>query len=274
MTAYLSFEWLKLTIRWMPRIIIVLMLGLTVIIFWGQATHGRDQGNLALPRGWLSSLILSSFFAPFFWPVLGGSWAGNEYGWGTIRMVLTRRPYRAQQALAAFLVLLVAVGLALVLVLVTGTAGGLLVSLFTGNDLFTSGALDAGFLGVLVQSFLAAWYVAAFYLLLAYAAATIFRSAAVGIGIGIGATLAQVVVRGIFFELGGTWRTISDHFPILYISALVRRVAAPGFGPGSNMGTIDPSTPGAAESLLAIAILMAVLLAITLVAVQRRDITA
>src|SRR5258708_2674747 len=120
MIAYMSFEWLKLTKRWMPRIILFLMVCLTVLAFWGQGSRVGNQGDLFLPRGWLAALIYASFFAPFFWPVLGGSWAGNEYGWGTIRMILTRRPYRIQHALGALSILLVAVALALVAMLVVG----------------------------------------------------------------------------------------------------------------------------------------------------------
>ena len=82
MIAYASFEWLKFSKRWMPRVIVLLSLALIVLAFWGQSTHteGGDLPNLFLPRGWLAALTFCSFFAPFFWPVLGGSWAGNEYG--------------------------------------------------------------------------------------------------------------------------------------------------------------------------------------------------
>src|SRR5947209_18679597 len=97
MTAYLSFEWLKFSKRWMPRIILLLLLALLVFGFWGQGTRVEDQVNLVMPRAWLAALVFSGFFAPFFWPVLGGSWAGNEYGWGTIRTRLTRRLYRVEQ---------------------------------------------------------------------------------------------------------------------------------------------------------------------------------
>ena len=114
MSAYLSFEWLKLSKRWMPRVILALVLALLIIFFWGQSTRLEDRPDLVLPRGWLTAMIFFSFAAPFFWPVLGGSWAGNEYGWGTIRTILTRRPYRMEHVLAALAILLAGLLVAIV----------------------------------------------------------------------------------------------------------------------------------------------------------------
>src|SRR5579875_3858720 len=171
MTAYLSFEWLKFSKRWMPRVIVVLLLGLTAVAFWGQASRAGALGNLLLPRGWLAALTFCTYFAPFFWPVLGGSWAGNEYGWGTMRTILTRRPHRITHVLAALAVLLAGVALAIVAMLVMGTVAGLLVAAFTHHALFTAGVWNSAFLGLLLKGAVTAWYVSAFYLVLAYAAA-------------------------------------------------------------------------------------------------------
>src|SRR6185312_7624773 len=143
----------------------------TILAFWGQATRGTGRPDLFLPRGWLAALSFCSFFAPFFWPVLGGSWAGNEYGWGTIRAILTRRPNRITHILAALAVLLVALAIALAAILLVATVAALIVAVATGNDAFTSGVWSGTFASTLVKGFLTAWYVSGFYLLLAYAAA-------------------------------------------------------------------------------------------------------
>jgi hypothetical protein len=273
MTAYLSFEWLKLTKRWMPRIIVVLLLGLDVVFFWGQGTRPEDLPNLVLPRAWLITLVVAAFFAPFFWPVLGGSWAGNEYGWGTVRMFLTRRPYRVRHVFATLAILLLGIGAALVAVMLVGTAAGLVVAALTKTSSFPAGVFDATFVLTVLKSFLAAWYVSAFYLILAYAAATIFRSAAVGIGIGIGSTLAEFVMRGIFFELGGTWRDIANHFPVMYTNDLARLVAAPALAPGTGLAQVDPQVPDGLQSILVLGGYIVLLIVITILAL-RRDVTA
>jgi len=143
---------------------------------------------------------------------------------------------------------------------------------FTSTEL--RGVLDGTFLATFLKGFLAAWYVSAFYLVLAYTAAVVFRSAAVGIGIGIGANLAQIILTGIFFNLGGVWKTVAQHFPFLYSRDLITQVVHGAMVPGTNLASVDPSDPSAGTSLLALATYAAVFLAITLAAVRTRDVTA
>lgn len=274
MNAYISFEWLKLSKRWMPRVILLMLLALTVLAFWGQSTRLEGRGNLLLPRGWLAALTFCSFFAPFFWPVIGGSWAGNEYGWGTIRSILTRRPARATQALAGLAVLVVGILLALIAILIVATVASVLVASFTGNASWTSNLFDGSFVVTMFKGLLTAWYVSSFYLLLAYAAATVARSAAVGIGFGIGSTLAEIVLRELFSSLGGVWDTVSAHFPFLYSQDMIARVVGSHLIPGTNLARVSPSTPSAGQSLIALAIYAAVLLAVLVGAVRTRDVTA
>lgn len=274
MTGYLSFEWFKLSRRWMPRIILVMLLGLTVLAFWGEGTRHAGPGNLLLPRGWLAALTFCSFFGPFFWPVIGGSWAGNEYGWGTIRSILTRRPERMTQALVSLAVLLVGVMMALVAIMVVATAASIIVALATGNGAWTSGLFGGAFLGTMLKGLVTAWLVSSFYLLLAYSAAIVSRSAAVGIAFGIGSTLAELVLTGIFSSLGGVWNTVAQHFPFIYSREMITRVVGSGLIPGTNLASVEPGTPSAGASLVAIAIYSAVLLAAMLIAVRVRDVTA
>ncbi len=274
MTATLSFEWLKLSKRWMPRIIAALVIALTIVAFWGYGTRAAGRANLFMPRGPLAALTFSAFFAPFFWPVLGGSWAGNEYGWGTIRTILTRRPERIEHLLGALAVLLFGTALATLAVVVVGGIAGDVVAALTGNTLFVSGVFSASFLAILLKGFLAAWFVSSFYLVLAYAAATIFRSAAVGIGVGIGVTLAQFVLLGIFQSLGGFWQTMAHHFPIEYSTSMITRVVGSGLIPGSGLAATSPTDPSATGSLIALSIYGGIALLLALLAVRTRDVTA
>ncbi|HWE64025.1 MAG TPA: hypothetical protein VHB98_20105 [Chloroflexota bacterium] len=274
MTAYLSFEWLKFSKRWMPRIIVALLIGLIIVGFWGQATRVMGRGNLFLPRGWLAALSFSAFFAPFFWPVLGGSWAGNEYGWGTIRAVLTRRPNRIEHVMAALLVLIGGTAVGILAILAAGTVGGILASAVTGNSVWVSGLLSGTFLSDLAKGFLTAWYVSAFYLVLAYTMATIFRSAVVGVAVGVGGTLAQYILQKIFNDLGGVWTNIANHFPVVYTQDMITRVVGGELIPGSNLASVGPNAPSAGQSVLALAIYGAIALALMLVAVRVRDVTA
>lgn len=274
MIRIISMEWLKLTRRWMPRILVLMVAGLTTVAFWGEATRTAERMNLLMPRGWLAALTFCSFFAAFFWPVLGGSWAGNEYGWGTIRTILTRRPYRIEQVIGALVTLFIGLAVALIVLLVVASIAGIVIAVLTGNHIWVSGLMSGSFAALVVKGFLVAWYVSAFYLVLAYATATIFRSAAVGIGFGIGATFAQVVLFRIFFDLGGVWKTIAQHFPFEYSNNLITEVVHGGLVAGTGLASVGPDTPSVTDSFTWLTLYAVILLAITFYAVRVRDVTA
>lgn len=274
MIGLMRFEWLKLEKRWMARIILLMVIGLTILAFWAQATRTFDRPNLLLPRGWLAVLSYCAFFAPFFWPVLGGSWGGSEYGWGTIRTILTRRPFRIQHFLGALIVLLIGLALALLILLAVGTVAAIVLALVTGNSLFASSVWSGTFLAIFIKGFGAAWYVSAFFMVIAYSAAVLFRSTAVGIGLGIGSTLAEVVLMGIFTGLGGVWKTIAQHFPFVYAANMITQVVHAGLIRGSNLAEVAPGTPSATQSLIALAIYGLAMLVLTMAVIGRRDVTA
>lgn len=270
----LSFEWFKLSRRWMPRIILGLLAGLTVLAFWGYSTRTLGRPNLFLPRGWLAALSFCAFFAPFFWPVLGGSWAGNEYGWGTIRAVLTRRPQRITHALSALVILIIGVLIGIIAIVVVGTVASVTISAVTGASLWTSGLFTGDFLATFLKGILTAWYVSSFYLLLAYAAAVVARSPAVGIGFGIGSTLAEVVLMRLLGALGGVWNTIAQHFPFVYSANMITQVVHGSLIQGTNLARVEPGTPDVGSSLIALTIYAVVLVIAMLAAVRFRDVTA
>jgi ABC-2 type transport system permease protein len=275
MTAYMSFEWLKLTKRWMPRVILAAVLGVVVIMFLGTGSKpDSNLANLFFPRALPASLIAAAFAAPFFWPVLGGSWPGNEYGWGSVRLILSRRPQRIEHVFASLAVLLVGIALALLAVLVVGSLAGITVSLLTGHAVFVSGVLTGTFVLTILKTFLVTWYGASFILILAFAAGTIFRSAPAGIGVGVGSTLAQFLTIGLLEGQSGIWKTIADHLPLQYVENLTGNMAASAFIPGTSLARVTPGAPGVGQSIIALGIMMVVLLAVTCVAVRNRDITA
>jgi ABC-2 type transport system permease protein len=268
----LAAEILKLRKRWMPRILLLIFLAILGVIFWAVGANQSQRTNLFLPRGWLTTLFLSSTLAPFLWPILAGSWAGNEYSWGTVRLVLSRRPNRTQFVLAGILAIVGAIAFSLLIAMAVSTVFAAVVAILTKHSLVDTTGMDMGFLGVLVKSFLAAWLVLAFYAVLAFAAGTLFRSGAVGIGVGIGITLAELVLRGIFSSLGSSWKDASEHFPSVYTTALPGRVAAEGFK--RNFASVASTTPGISESLIALTIYIGVPLLLAIVLVRTRDVTA
>lgn len=273
MIGLLSAEFLKLRKRLMPRILLIILLALIALVFFGFAKNGdrTSLSDVVLPNGWLLGLVFVSFFAPFIAPVLAGSWAGSEYSWGTIRMVLSRRPNRTQFLLAGIVVLLSAVGTALLASLLLATISSWLAALLLGRTVFDSTVFDGAFVGLFVKLFFCVWLILAFYVVLAFSAGTLFRSGAVGIGVGIGLTLADLILTGIFYNLGGTWRSIADHFPDVYARALPSHLAN---GTLSGVSSGRTGLPSVSASILALAIYTLVPLALAIVLVRYRDVTA
>ncbi len=206
--------------------------------------------------------------------MLGGSWPGNEYGWGSIRVILSRRPQRVLHVLASLVVLLIGVAIALLVALIVGSLAGAITSVLTGHPTVTSGVLTDAFAVTVAKTFLVTWYGASFILVLSFASGTVFRSAPAGIGIGVGATLAQFLAFGILEGQSGFWKTVADHLPLQYVENLTQNVAAPGFLPHTALGTVGAGTPGTMESILALGIMMLALLVATCLVVHKRDITA
>jgi hypothetical protein len=271
MSALIAAEWTKLRHRWMPRVLVLIMLVILALLFWGNGTDQSARRDLIMPHAWVMSLVFSAVISPFIWPVLGGSWAGSEYGWGTIRMVLSRRPDRIQFVLAGLLILTVFVALSLIAALIVGSLAGIVVALLTGHSIFNSSEFNGTLVITLIKVFFASWYVLLFFLALSYAAGTLFRSSAVGIGVGIGITLADFIISGIFYNLGGRWRDIALHFPGIYTRTLPTSIAQKVLF--QRAGDVT-NPPGVTESIIALGLYIAIPVILALVLVRVRDVTS
>jgi hypothetical protein len=83
-----------------------------------------------------------------------------------------------------------------------------------------------------------------------------------------------VVLSEIFANLGGVWNTIAQHFPFVYSRGMITSVVHSSLVSGTAMARVEPGSPSATASLIAIAIYGGVLLAAMVVAVRVRDVTA
>jgi hypothetical protein len=256
----------------MPRILLLILLAIVALVFLGISSRPRNQPYLPPPDGLVVALVLAASFAAFIWPVLAGSWSGNEYGWGTIRLALTRQSSRMAFSLSGLVVLLLVIGVALALVLIVGAIEGSLIGAANSVSApFEPAGVNAS--AVIIKMFFAAWYVSAFYAVLAYTAGAVFRSAPAGIGVGIGFAVAQAAVTGIFTALGDPWKSVAEHFPDAYTQGLTSNLANELIV-GGPLERGASSTASISTSLIGLAIYIAVLLAVMLAVVQQRDVTA
>jgi len=271
MSHLLAMEWIKLRHRMMPRVLLLILIAIVALLFWALGTRTL-RSDIFFPRGLLFALTVAVSAYSFLAPVIGGSWGGGEYGWGTIRLVLSRRPNRINFSLAQCLILVLAIGVGLLFALATAAIAGVLVAELTGHAASDTSGLGSGFTWTLVKTFAAALYSSSYYLLLAYTAAVVFRSAGAGIGFGIGLNVVEGIVRGIFTALGTPWSTLSDHFPNTYAGALAGQVASSDVH--GRLTGLGPGAPNASIALIGVTVYIVILLVILFTAVSTRDVTS
>ena len=264
MIRLIAADWMKMRHRWMPRILLIIEVIVLGILILGFRTSPRSS-DLALPQGFLLTMAFAGFLAQFLLPIIAGAWAGNEYSWGTLRMVLSRRPNRSQVIASGLVIILLFTVAVLVVALLAGAVGGLV----GGSAKHQSGSIFP--LG-LTKVFLAEIVSMMFYALMAFAAGTIFQSPAAGIGIGIGFSIAESIVGAIFRGLGNPWQSFAEHFPYQYATSLPQGVISPYFSDGFLGGT--SGSPGVVSSLIGVLVYSAIVIAAMLFIVNNRDVTA
>ncbi|QYJ15801.1 hypothetical protein Rxycam_01629 [Rubrobacter xylanophilus DSM 9941] len=284
MIPSLRAELLKLRKR--PATWVLALVWLAVVLVFGYLffylistvpAEGLPEGQRAqqealgeqLRRGLLPENLLVNLFANGTFGtggaialILGALAAGSEYGWGTLKTALTQRPGRLAflcgkaLALAIFLLLFVLLGLA------AGAAGSYAVALLEGAaadwpppEEFAR-AVGAGFL------ILAAWAY------LGFALATLFRSTALAIGLGLAWSLAVESTLTLL-------PVESDAYEAFRSLLLGENTASLGsyFGPApQGFGVPEPLVePGRAAATLAAYTLLFV--AVAALALRRRDVT-
>ncbi len=232
-------EWLKLSRR--PAIwILVAIFWLGVLIagyfFWflyiqliqrsNPGTPPPDLGNSFLvPSALLSNVIpnIRTFGAPIG-IILGTLLVGGEYSWGTLKTILTQRPGRLALLGGKFLGLAVFVLILSVGALLLSYIVSLITALIIGASGAPPNALE------LLKGLGAAWLIIAVWATFGAVLATLFRSSALAIGIGLVYTLViETAVSGVAAFL-------------TQFSALARAL------PGANAGFITDALGGNAAA--------------------------
>ena len=197
-------EWCKLRHRRMPWILLILSVLLVQITFWGayavfrvgdDVTFGNGGAGfleaLAFPNIALIGLSVSHEFGIILIMVLAASLIGTEYGWGTVRTVLTRGAGR-WPLLASKLILLPLLGAA---ALVVGTAS-LAISSFIASLTLEGGIwiAESAEWGDVARMLGKTVFGLVPYVALAVFFAVLTSSSGVAIGLSLGYAVAEDIV--------------------------------------------------------------------------------
>jgi ABC-2 type transport system permease protein len=253
-----------------------------------QQQQIRDQETSAVrsPVTFPGSVQLAGGYTTFIGvillSILAGAVVGGEFGFGTMRLALSRGMGRAQvltAQVAALAILSLAIGLVMVLlgILIGVTIGPLLGA--TLPALASGGALALVGYWLAVSLHLFAFAAIAFFV------ATAARSTAAGIAVPLGYYIFEVIAVGILsalaFAIRGNLGDFLGHVPDWLLSQNLGVIATNAFAPlqsasstvQSSGGGINQPTFGLGHALLVSAAYCVLLVGFAYVIMRRRDIT-
>ncbi|MGN6563076.1 MAG: ABC transporter permease [Thermomicrobiales bacterium] len=216
-----------------------------------------------LPEHFVSQVLslVSSLGGPIAL-ILGALALGSEFGWGTLKTVFTQYPSRltttAGKLLAlALLLLILSVGS-----LVIGLVGSLVYALLAGE----SATLPS--VATIIEGVGAGWLILAAWTALGVVLATLFRSTALAIGLGLVYALVLETIAGTITTLVERIRPIRQAFLGANSGDL-----ANSFGATTNSGgPLDTSRIGAGQATIVLLVYVVVFLVVTFIVLQRRDV--
>jgi ABC-2 type transport system permease protein len=233
--------------------------------FSNEGESSADLIAKLLPSGLPDSLAQGMpMFGGAIMMVLGAIIAGNGYGWGTWKTVLTQGPSRTSTLLGSLSATSVFVGGIVVATLVTDYAMSLAIALAESE----STALPA--LGDTAQAVGVAFLVLEMWAMAGYLLGTLARSPAVSVGLGlVWAMVIENLLRGVGSSL--SWVDSFTHvLPGTASGSLVGQMIGNVGGPDDTPGLLDTlSFDRALWTTVAYAVLMPLL---TLWLVRRRDV--
>jgi ABC-2 type transport system permease protein len=197
--------------------------------------------------------------------ILGVLTVGSEYGWGTLKTVLTQRPARLEVFLAKVVAVAGTLAVFAVLNLFAAAVMSVLLGLIDGQSLAFPDFLQI-IAGLGTTWLIWNWY-AAFGGFLAYW----FRQSALAIGIGLAYLLViDSLVFRIVGQLGGTIvQTVEEFFPGPNALALIQSF---GSATPAAQGIPRPIT-GAWQATLVVALYLLAALVASAILLRKRDVT-
>jgi len=246
--------------------------GVFVLGYTSAHTTGIDAAaragriaDLTLPKGIDSAFDVLGQIGPIVLAVFAALMIGSEFGWGTIRTMASTGASRSKLLLAKMLVLAGASALFLLMAALAGALASLAVTLFDGRHI-SAGTFDAHWFGQLALSLARTELVWFTIVMLAFAVATVFRSVAAGVAVGIGWMVLERVLLAFLITLGRLGDRVSQGLLVVNVNGLLRYN-------GTLPHAVDPGTPAEWRTIAILGCYMLVLLAVALVVFQRRDIT-
>jgi ABC-type transport system involved in multi-copper enzyme maturation permease subunit len=224
-------ELFKVRKRWMPYILLGIMIALMALAQFGMYAAYRSMESSIeespMPRAQEQEVIvelrtistlpqttevifsLTESMGAFLLVVLAGSVIGAEYAWGTVRTNIMRGMGRSNYLLSKLIAILLLTLMGLVIAFIFGFIFAIITTLLEG-------AMDWGFLGGLyiprvLAMFGRTWFVLAIPIAMTAMVAILARSSAVAIGVGIAYPIAESIIVSILAAVAGWGETVREY---------------------------------------------------------------
>lgn len=275
LAALISMEWIKIVKRPMTWITFIMLVAATAAIIilpyiainvsnLTAAQKAERSRDFILPHGIIQSFDTSAFIGRIFLAVVAALVIGSEYSWGTIRVMIGTGVSRSKLLLAKLIALTVTTIIFMVVAAAAGTLASLLMTVLGGHKL-TLGTVNGAWWGDLllmtVRTIFAIWII----VVLAFSIASLTRSVAAGIAVGIGWPYIEQIGAALLGLIGSVGETVNKWLISTNALALVARN---GFGPR----TVESGTPSSWHAFGVLVFYSVILLALAFVVFRRRDI--
>ena len=186
-------EWFKLRRRWVPWILLGFVLVIELLLFWLVAALTDDVSYQSPRENIANGLGFSSFFGAFIAIILAAAVMGGEYGWGTLRPVLSKGAGRWP-----FLTSKVAVVMLFTIALLVILSVVIMINGFIAEAVLTADTEAEGY-GTISWIDLLAQFGRMIYAFLPYIMLSLFlvvltSSNGVGVGLAMGYYIAESVI--------------------------------------------------------------------------------
>ena len=260
-------EWFKLRRRWVPWILLGFVLVMEQLLFWLVATLGDEVSYQSPAENIANGLGFSAFFGPFIAVILAAAVLGGEYGWGTLRPVLSKGAGRWPFLVSKVAVVVLFTAAVLLVLSVTVAISGFIAEAILTADPQVEGYGNISWINLLalygrmIYGFLP-------YIMLALFVVVLTGSNGVGVGLSMGYYIAETIVLVPIL-------TIFDWSDRVFAFLLGPNVGAwqnvQGGGDGITISTIGDLSE-MAHSFIFVTIYAVALAAAAIVLFLRRDI--
>ena len=276
-------ELLKLVKRPATWITLGIFLGILVLLFvavgasyntmatapgvrGGAEARTAIRSLLTFPGAYASVASFVGSIGGLFAIVFGASAAGSDWGWGMVKVAVSRGESRTRYALAKLAAVLLLLVPAVVLAAVVGFVAVAVAASIAGLGL--AGIGDPGIVGSLPSLAARTWLALCEQAGIGFAIATLARSQIAGLGVGIGIYFVESFAAGF-------WPEWVRYLPFTVVSSLLREPGAIGGGVdvGGSASQLARSTIDQPTALVLVLAYLVASALISAVALERAEIT-